>query len=106
MEKEQDQLYYKGYIAGYRDGIRDAYSGQVTKKHEDDIINLPVKAMAISTRSYNCLVRAGCTYIADVVMLSDQTISTMRNMGTKSASEIAHWLDAQGISYSAWRKYL
>ena len=45
-------------------------------------------------------------YISDVAKLSEQKIATMRNLGTKTASEIARWLDEQGISYSAWCRYL
>ena len=98
--------YYKGYIEGYREGIIDAASGQTTKKIENDITAFPIKAMGLSTRAYHCLQRAGCTHIIDVVTLSEHTIATMRNLGTKTASEIAYWLDRQGICYSAWNKYL
>lgn len=45
-------------------------------------------------------------YIADVVALSEHSIATMRNLGVKTASEIAHWLQDHEICYSAWRKYL
>ena len=106
MTQPQDYLYYKGYVAGYRDCLAEAASGNVEKSAEIDIVSLPVKAMALPTRAYNCLIRAGCIHIADVVALSEYTIATMRHLGTKSASEIAHWLDAHGLCYSAWNKYL
>ena len=106
MKEPQDDLYYKGYVAGYRDGIEDALNGRNTAADEKDILNLPIQAMPLSKRANNCLHLAGCTYIADVTALSEHTIATMRNLGTKTASEIAHWLDAQGICYSAWNKYL
>lgn len=106
MKEPQDELYYKGYVAGYRDGITDAASGRNATAEEIDILNLPIKAMALSARAGNCLRLAGCTYIADVAALSEYAITTMRRLGTKTASEIAHWLDAQGICYSAWSKYL
>lgn len=106
MEKTKENLYYKGYIAGYRDGICDAACGKNRVNIENDITRLPIIAMALSSRAQNCLHRAGCTYIADVAALSDYTIATMRNLGAKSASEIACWLDAHGICYTAWSKYL
>lgn len=106
MQKNQDDHYYKGYIAGYRDGMTDAASGKTAAITESDVINLPIKGMALSTRAYNCLARADCVYIADVAALSEITIATMRNLGPKTASEIAHWLDEHGIRYSAWSRFL
>ena len=106
MEKTQDNPYYKGYIEGYRDGVRDACCGKTPKTIGNDIINLPIKVMALSTRANNCLSRAGCIYIADVAALNEHTIATMRNMGSKTAAEIAHWLDTHGLCYSAWSAYL
>lgn len=106
LNKLQDDLYRKGYIAGYRDGIRAADSGKAATIIEKGIVDFPVEVMGLSTRACNCLSRAGCANIADVVVLSDQAIAAMRNMGAKTASEIAHWLDDNGICYSAWSKYL
>ena len=106
MEKLQDSLYYKGYVEGYREAVEDIACGKTTNMVEKSISNLPIEAMTLSTRAYHCLTRAGCAYIADVTALSGHTIATMRNMGAKTASEIAHWLDAHGICNSAWVSYL
>ncbi|MBQ6840464.1 MAG: hypothetical protein IJO45_07195 [Oscillospiraceae bacterium] len=106
MNELQDGLYYKGYIAGYRDGIEDALNGRNRIADKNNILNLPIKAMSLSMRASNCLRLAGCIYIADVAALNEQAIATMRRLGVKTASEIAHWLDEHGICYSAWSKYL
>ena len=106
MEKPREYLYNKDYLAGYRDGIRDAVSGKSTKMMQNDILDLPIKVMALSTRARNCLSHAGCTYIADVIALSEDTIMAMRNLGSKTASEIALWLNANGIYNSAWSDFL
>lgn len=106
MERKTDSQYYKGYIAGYRDGIKAAISGKIQNPEEMTVLDLPIKASGLSARACNCLERAGCTYIADVVNLSDRTIATMRNIGVKTAGEIASWLDDHGICYSAWSAYL
>ena len=106
MINTQDNLYYKGYVAGYRDGIADVASGKTLNMIKSDVASLPVKAMGLSTRAYHCLQGAGCVYVADVMGLNEHTIATMRNLGTKTASEIARWLDGQGVCYSAWSKYL
>lgn len=106
MEEQQNSLYYKGYLKGYQDGVRDALQGKTSQITKHDISQLPVKAISLSTRAQNCLTRAGCNCVADVAALSDQKIAAMRNLGTKTASEVARWLDANGIRYSAWNKYL
>ena len=106
MERSQHDPYYKGYIADYRDGIRDGVCGKSAKATEMDITKLPIQAMALSTRTHHYLSQAGCTYIADVASLSELTIATMRNMGAKTAAEVAHWLDMHGIYYTAWSAYL
>ena len=106
MKTVEKDLYYKGYIAGYRDGLKAAHSGNTMELCDEDITGLPILTMALSTRAYNCLIRAGCTYISDVAMLSEHQIATMRNLGKTTAAEIANWLDDHGIRYSAWSQYL
>lgn len=106
MEIKTDNQYYKGYIAGYREGIKAAASGKIPNPEDITVFDLPIKASGLSARACNSLHKAGCTYISDVVKLSEHTIATMRNIGTKTAAEIAHWLDDHGICYSAWSRYL
>jgi len=102
----QEDLYQKGYMAGYWDGISDAANGKTAGKMEEEMALLPIKAMGLSTRAYNCLNRAGCVSVADVAALDGYRIVTMRNLGPKTAREIAKWLQEHGIGYSAWGKYL
>ena len=106
MDIRQDALYYKGYLAGYKDGVRDGANGKTINMIEKDISQLPVEAMALSSRVHNCLKLAGCVYVKDVAKLDEFQISTMRGVGTKTASEIAKWLDRNGICYTAWSSYL
>ena len=101
-----ESQYRKGYVAGYRDGLRAAAQGKSEVNITESFEDLPIETMQISARARNCLVRAGCSYTSDVAKLSDQKIATMRNLGPKSAGEIAQWLDERGIHYSAWCKYL
>ena len=95
----------KGYLAGYRDGVQDAISGKVTSE-EADVKKLPVQTMGLSARACNSLVYGGCSCIGDVIALSSSEIMKMRNVGEKTASEIARWLVEHGILYSAWSEYL
>lgn len=106
MEVNQDERYYQGYMAGYWDGVSDTLNNRSVMPVSGDLMTLPIKAMNVSTRARNCLSGSGCKNITDVASLSEQTIMTMRNLGTKTASEIAQWLLAHGIHCSAWTKYL
>ena len=99
-------VYFEGYIAGYRDGLQAAASGKELWQMQEDIRSLPIKSMDISTRAVNCLSRYGCSSIGDAANLSAHSILTMRNMGAKTASEIARWLNEHGICGTAWQSYL
>ena len=105
MTSTQDQNHFNGYLAGYQDGLRDAASGKVCQMQED-FLSLPVRSMNLSTRAFNCLSRNGCSSIGDVAKLSDYAILTMRNLGPKTAAEVANWLNAHGICSTAWHRYL
>ena len=65
----QNPLYQKGYVTGYWDGVKDAISGNVKDCQTSGIANLPIKAMALSSRAYNCLVQCGCVHVKDVVSI-------------------------------------
>ena len=106
MDNAQRDLYYKGYVTGYRAGIRDGAEGKTLESIEEEVANLPIEALELSARAYNCLTLAGCVYIADVLSLDAHTIGTMRNLGPKTASEIACSLDRRGICCSVWCDYL
>lgn len=101
-----DHLYKKGYAAGYWAGVQDALSGTVTDWRSSDIRKLPIQAMGISSRACNCLMFSGCTHVEDLFSLSGCDIARMRNVGRKTASEIAKWLTEQGILDTAWSEFL
>ena len=101
-----DEQYRRGYAAGYADGVRDAVESKVKPAKESLVASIPVKGMVISTRAINCLIAAGCRTVLDVSELSEFKISRMRNMGKKTAHEIACWLMENGINDSAWSAFL
>ena len=103
MDISQGNMYYEGYTAGYRDGFHAAVSKVA---YDQELTALPIKALFLSTRAYNCLSRAGCVCVADVAALSESTIATMRNLGSKTASEVARQLAVHGIIHTAWSAYL
>lgn len=51
-------------------------------------LNIPIEDAYLSTRSYNCLKRAGINYISELVTLSEEDLFAMPNVGAKSANEI------------------
>lgn len=106
MEQPKDAQYCKAYIMGYRDGVRDAQSGKNLANIDSDLLKLPVEAMEITTRARNCLLWTKCYTVGDVLHLDADDIRKIRNMGPKTATQIAHWLTAHGFYCSAWTEYL
>lgn len=102
----EDSLYQKGYIKGYWDGVKDTATGKVADWEKSDIAKLPIKAMLLSPRACNCLMHCGCTNVGDVIALSSDRILRMRNLGPKTAAEIASWVIEHGILCSAWSEYI
>lgn len=104
--REYDKGYSTGYQAGYQDGATDAANGSHKPKAPDEILNLPIEHLGLSTRAHNCMVAAHCKRIGDVARLTDEQIATMKRLGKISANEIAQALQAQGIKRTAWDSYL
>lgn len=104
--REYDKGYSTGYQAGYQDGATDATNGSHKPTAPDEILNLPIEHLGLSTRAHNCMVAAYCKRIGDVARLTDEQIATMKRLGKISANEIAQALQAQGIKRTAWDSYL
>ena len=104
--REYDKGYSAGYQAGYLDGTTDAASGRTRPVASDEILNLPIEQLGLSTRAHNCMVAAQCRRIGDVARLTEEQIATMKRLGRISANEIALALRAQGIKRTAWDNYL
>ena len=104
--REYDKGYSAGYQAGYQDGTTDAACGRTRPVASDEILNLPIEQLGLSTRAYNCMVAAQCRRIGDVARLTEEQIATMKRLGRISANEIALALHAQGIKRTAWDNYL
>lgn len=65
---------------------------------EQTIMEKPIEVLDLSVRSFNCLKRAGCDIIADVVDLNNSgKIYRVRNLGRKSAEEIRNKLQEVGL---------
>lgn len=103
---EYNRGYSVGYSEGYSDGKVDGAAGITKSYASDEVLNRPVESLNLSTRARSCLRLAQCKRIGDVVRLTDETISTMRQLGKVSANEIALAIKALHIEHSAWDRYL
>ena len=97
--------YERGFRHGYQKAINDFLNGKLCTSISQDIAQLPLEAVTLSPRARNCLLRAGCQCLADVYNLSEHQIATMRNLGTKTAAEIADVLAEYGLHLTHWAKY-
>lgn len=103
---EYNRGYSVGYSEGYSDGKADGADGITKPYASDEVLNRPIESLNLSTRAHSCLRMAQCKRIGDVVRLTVDTISTMRQLGKVSANEIAQAINALNIQHSAWDKYL
>lgn len=103
---EHNRGYSVGYSEGYSDGKADGAAGITKPYASDEVLNRPVESLNLSTRAQGCLRFAQCKRIGDVVRLTNETISTMRQLGKVSANEIAQALKSLHIEHSAWDRYL
>lgn len=102
----EEPLFRKGYIKGYWDGVKDAVSGRVADCQMSDITKIPIRSMGLSSRACNCLTIYGCINVGDIIALRSDNIMRMRNLGSKTAAEIAQWLIDHGILCTAWSEYV
>ena len=99
--KAYHHWFLMGYQAGFRDGLRNQPSPDFRQ-----LSTVPIEALGLSTRAYHCLHFSGCKTAADVIRLQEQEIQQMRNLGKKTASEIAHALGVLGLQGSHWDLFL
>ena len=102
MDKKDTGSYAKGYRLGYLDGYRDG-AGQECPL---EIPDLPLEYLGLSARARNSLTQAGMTRIRDVASANRTRIRYMRQLGPKSADEVARALQAMGIRGTDWDLFL
>lgn len=62
--------------------------GNVSNERIAEIGNVEIEALGLSVRSYNCLSRAQIFTIRDLLLLKEEELLTVRNLGNRSAREI------------------
>ncbi len=72
--------------------VNISYPGGTASIHTGRALSdLPIDELELSVRAYNCLRRAGCATVGDVLRFaedSDKGLMRIRNLGAKSAKEI------------------
>lgn len=94
------------YIKDYRQGCLDGYRNGAGQECLTDIPDLPLEYMGLSARARNCLTLAGMERIRDVASASRAKIQYMRQLGPKSADEVARALRAMSIRGTDWDLFL
>lgn len=103
---EYNKGYSKGYAEGYRHGQLDHENNITHSYGPDDLMAQPIEYLNLSTRAQQCLFYRNCETVGDIVRLTEDIILTTRNLGKKSADEIARKLKAVGVQGSAWDQFL
>jgi len=103
---EYNKGYSKGYADGYRHGKTDAENNVAFSYGPEDLLAQPIQYLNLSTRSQQCMFALHCETIGDLVRLTEEQIMRTRNLGKKSADEIARKLKAAGARGSAWDQFL
>lgn len=107
METKQEQdLYRQGYLAGYQKALMDYHILPKDSHIPVEIQTLPLDNLGLSARAVNCLRSAGCSCIGDVCGLDEFHIQRMRNLGPKTAAEIAGLIVGYGIYHTAWNQFI
>lgn len=96
------RAYILGYRTGYEDGLQQSVDASRTAYNDESFLNIPIEAMRLTTRAYNCLVRNGFRYVGDVAKASAEQIRFMHNMGKTTETEITQALKRLGITDTDW----
>ena len=61
-------------------------------------LNMPVEALDLTVRSYNCLKREGIHTVGELITRSEADLMDIRNFGAKSIDEVKDKLHSMGIA--------
>ena len=87
--------------------LKKAFESLTAQKAEPGVIipmaehasrlEMPIEELDLSVRSYNCLRRSGKKTLRDIVEMTESELMGVRNLGSKSASEIRAKLTEYGL---------
>jgi len=106
--KRKLQVYLSRYPLGTgasydTDGAVSPSPGKVASvfRHRPQLEGTALEALGLSVRPYNALTRRGIKTVEQLVAMSDEQITAVRNIGTKSLTEIRKKLEAYLIRDSS-----
>lgn len=106
-EEKARGLLFDEYVRGYNAGFEDAEKGGTNYVSSYHSHHLNMEDLDLSVRSFNCLKRAGINTLEDIINITNpDAIMRIRNLGRKSAVEIAEKLLRLGICNEAWASIL
>lgn len=87
-------------------GRKDERTGREQAYEDNPDMNLTIENLNLSTWAYQCLRKLGCHKIGDVAQKEADDIWRTRNMGKKTADEIAQALRNHGIYNTDWDQFI
>lgn len=68
------------------------------------IADMPIEALDLSARTFNCLKRSQITKVGQILQMSESELLSLRNFGQKSLNELREKLALHGISVASTRE--
>jgi len=98
--RDQKEAYQK--LSADYELIRTAFENIAAKPASQiveisEILQTPIEEVNFSTRTYNCLYRAGKNTLGDIVEMTERELMNVRNLGRKSADEVKQVLKEYGL---------
>lgn len=69
------------------------------KSEIERVFEMPIEELELSSRSSNCLKRAGIQSVGELIQKTEEEVSKVRNMGKKSLEEVKNRLAEMGLAF-------
>lgn len=83
------------YTKGYNDGLSASHHIESVAQSPEYRLTDPIEKLGFSTRTYNCLTRAGIHTIYELALKTDDELCKVRNLGKKGVEEVYQKLGEQ-----------
>ncbi|WRE62752.1 DNA-directed RNA polymerase subunit alpha [Helicobacter pylori] len=83
-------------VFGERPIANTEYSGDYAQRDDAKDLSDKIESMNLSARCFNCLDKIGIKYVGELVLMSEEELKGVKNMGKKSYDEIAEKLNDLG----------
>jgi DNA-directed RNA polymerase subunit alpha len=64
-----------------------------------DLLSKPIEVLEFSVRAHNCLINAGIKRIIDLVNMTEDEVTKIKNFGRKSLEEVKEGMKSFGLSF-------